>query len=256
MTVWIGAGRFGAAFVPTSLSGLQGWYDASDAASITDTGAGAVSQWNDKSGNVRHLTQGTGGARPTTGTNSQNGLNVLTFDSGDFLAAATAADWKFLHATGGSTTFFVANYTTGTKTVLGTAAYSTSSTGVVMAGNGGAFYSIGVRGGGAANYEDTSATWAGGAYNVVAVRLDTGNGTAASRCQINIDGGASTGNNALTNAASTSNPAFALHVGRVTSGGANPFIGQIAEIIIYNTLLGTSDRQLVEAYLKTKWGTP
>lgn len=74
----------GAAFVPTDISGLQAWYDASDAASITDSG-GAVSQWNDKSGNTRHLVQATGGAKPTTGSATLNGKNVLALDGGDHL---------------------------------------------------------------------------------------------------------------------------------------------------------------------------
>ena len=59
---------------------LISWYDASDTASITDAGAGAVSQLNDKSGNGNHLVQATGGSRPTTGTRTINGLNVLDFD--------------------------------------------------------------------------------------------------------------------------------------------------------------------------------
>jgi hypothetical protein len=56
------------------------WYDASDSATIVQSG-GAVSQWNDKSGNgSRNLVQATGTNQPTTGTRSQNGLNMIDFN--------------------------------------------------------------------------------------------------------------------------------------------------------------------------------
>lgn len=66
------------AFNPLSLTPAI-WLDASDTASITSVG-GAVSQWNDKSGNNYHATQATPASRPTTGVDSRNGRNVLTFN--------------------------------------------------------------------------------------------------------------------------------------------------------------------------------
>ena len=60
-------------------SGQTGmWYDAADTDTITESG-GAVSQIDDKlvSGNA---VQPTVGERPTTGTRTQNTLNVLDFD--------------------------------------------------------------------------------------------------------------------------------------------------------------------------------
>lgn len=77
------------AFSPSDLPGLAAWYDASNAASITSSG-GAVSQWNDLSGNGWHLTQGTGSNQPTTGTRTVNGLNTLDFDGGDFLSSSAS----------------------------------------------------------------------------------------------------------------------------------------------------------------------
>lgn len=65
-------------FTPASLS-PRAWWDATDAATITDAGSGAVSQLNDKSGNLYHLTQGTGSLRPTTGTRTLWNLNALDF---------------------------------------------------------------------------------------------------------------------------------------------------------------------------------
>lgn len=64
----------------TPHSSCRGWYDAYDAATITHSG-GSVSQWDDKSGYGNHATQGTGSLQPTTGTRSQNSLNVIDFDN-------------------------------------------------------------------------------------------------------------------------------------------------------------------------------
>lgn len=66
-----------APFSPLDLSPVL-WFDASDASTITES-AGAVSQWDDKSGNALHATQGTGSSQPTTGVTTLNGLNVLDF---------------------------------------------------------------------------------------------------------------------------------------------------------------------------------
>jgi hypothetical protein len=61
-----------------SLADLEYWYDASDLASITAAGGVDVTQWNDKSGNARHLLNGAGDTtRPTTGATLLNGLNVI-----------------------------------------------------------------------------------------------------------------------------------------------------------------------------------
>ena len=56
------------------------WLDAADASTVT-TVSGAVSQWNDKSGNARHAIQPTAGSRPTYLTNTLNGKNVINWGS-------------------------------------------------------------------------------------------------------------------------------------------------------------------------------
>lgn len=81
----LAAKRPASSWTPASLSGLYVWWDASDTATITSSG-GAVSQFDDKSGNARHLTQSTGTSKPTTGTRTLNGRNVLDFDGGDILS--------------------------------------------------------------------------------------------------------------------------------------------------------------------------
>ena len=66
-----------------SSANLLLWLDASDSSTITHSGN--VSQWDDKSGNNNHVSQGTASKQPTTGTRTVNGLNVIDFDGGDYL---------------------------------------------------------------------------------------------------------------------------------------------------------------------------
>lgn len=76
-------------FSPGDLSPFV-WYDATAADSIIHA-AGSVSQWEDLSGNARHLTQGDGSRQPTTGTATMNGLNAIDFDGTSFMSAAKVA---------------------------------------------------------------------------------------------------------------------------------------------------------------------
>ena len=66
-------------WTPADISTLA-WYDAADASTITLNGSN-VSQWDDKSGNGYHATQGTASLQPTNAASSFNGNNSLVFNS-------------------------------------------------------------------------------------------------------------------------------------------------------------------------------
>jgi len=72
------------------------WLDAADATTVTET-AGAVSQWNDKSGNGRDATAGAG-IEPDYVLAEQNGLNVIRFDGSQYLDLGTGLDWMAVDA--------------------------------------------------------------------------------------------------------------------------------------------------------------
>jgi hypothetical protein len=62
------------------------WLDAADASTVT-TVTGAVSQWNDKSGNARHASQATAGNRPALISNVYTGKSAIRSDGiNDFLS--------------------------------------------------------------------------------------------------------------------------------------------------------------------------
>jgi len=60
------------------------WLDAADPTTITVT-AGKVSEWRDKSGNIRHASQANDGMRPVVSVAAQNGLDALLFNGSNML---------------------------------------------------------------------------------------------------------------------------------------------------------------------------
>ena len=80
-----------ASFIPTQVSDLRVWYDASDPTTIVGTVPGLVNEWRDKSGNGLHMI-----ARPTFGTARiamafQNGLDVLNCNGNTVYEAAAGS---------------------------------------------------------------------------------------------------------------------------------------------------------------------
>jgi hypothetical protein len=74
-------------FLPTDLAGLEGWYDASDAGTITLNGSN-VSQWDDKSGNDNHAVQATASEQPAY--ELYEGLQGVVFEDNDVIAAPSS----------------------------------------------------------------------------------------------------------------------------------------------------------------------
>jgi len=220
-------------FLPTDISGLAAWYDASDASTITDAGAGAVSQWTDKSGNARTLTQGTAGSRPTTGTRTQNGRNVLDFDgSADYMSASSA------FTQGTSDTVFVVCLNDDGADSTSQVVYNSDdvsnahcrllkvSTNVWRATSGAALD---------AGTPNTSAHLLAGVFN----------GTSGSSLRLD-------GTSIATGSTGTNSASVSSHVGRNGAGTAY-WDGWVAEILHYDSVLSATDIARVEAFLNAKW---
>lgn len=245
----IGAAKAAAAYSAPGppVAGYVAWYDASDLASITESG-GAVSQWNDKSGNGHHVSQSTAAQKPTTGTRTQNSLNVI-----DFQGTNSGGSDDTLEVTGRTiasqpgTVFLVAKgdggHTNNQGFIDGGAPSSSSSTRWVV-------------------YMDTPgalkwAVYAGsgpissvaGVDNVAHQFTAIVNGASSS---LRIDGSSVASGNAGSN-----NLTNGIRFGSYQTGNPQGNLdGWIAEVIIYPSALGSTDRDAVEAYLKAKWGTP
>ena len=74
------------------------WLDAQDQTTITES-AGAVSQWDDKSGNANHVSQGVGALQPTISGSEISAVN------GQFLSKSSGTN--LLDANGKCTLFFM-----------------------------------------------------------------------------------------------------------------------------------------------------
>lgn len=244
----VSAGSWGA-FDPASISGLTGWWDASDTGTITDTG-GYVTQLNDLSGNANHLYQ-TGTYGPITGTRTQNGLNVLDFfpsgRSALYTEAFTQPQPCTIFAVVQTDTLTVDGFGksaligwTGVGGYSGCAIAQAGTLGQMQINAGGAWYT----------YQYLAANTPA---QLTAV-FDT------SSSHLDMDGTAS----------ATLNPGSEgwgggsrLMLGEVVyEGGLGKFgysvawNGWMGEILIYDGALSSGDRATIEEYLKAKWGTP
>lgn len=231
-----------AAWLPSDLTALEAWYDASDSGTITES-SGSVSQWNDKSASGFNLTQGTGASQPTTGTKTLNSLNVLNFAS-DFMTVNTGTNHT------GNTLSVVAvvrrnssNNLSGLVVVIDDATAADYSAGSAIVG-----------------YQSDASTMkaynSGGALSSITI---PGNDIAYIYGSI-FDGTNQTcyddGTAGTPVATSLSFNWDELIVGCRWEGSAyqTPTDSDYAEIVVVDGALSTDDRQKTEGYLAHKWG--
>ena len=240
-------------WAPTDLASLYAWYQAD---AITGLSNGdPVSTWADSSGNGYDLTA-SGADRPSYQTNTLNSLAVVDFNATHWLAASTAADWKFLHDSTGSSVFMVLRYTRQDRMAfLWTSPFNSTKVGwTFCADSVNTVYNL-IRGSGSwtslnkgANDVSVNTDY------VMSVVCDPSNGTAADRSAYRIDGGTAVTNNVQSGTPSTADPNSPLTLGRVGDSNMDGLEGYIAEVVICNAALSDPDRQDVEGYLAHKWG--
>jgi hypothetical protein len=227
------------AFAPTDIAGLQLWLDASDTASITHT-ANSVSQWNDKSGNSRHATQGTATNQPTTNTRTLNSRNVIDFDGTNDTLVLPSGIYGFTN--GNNSVFAVyANdvIAGGARFIM----HGTNGTQTFLLNENPDSNRLETR-----QHASTNmfVTHADDTVGIILSYLKNGAEVRARRNGPSLTTG--------TNAAGGQN--FTLtsaHLGS-ESGTINYWDGVLAEIIIYNTVLSDADQNIVGNYLASKWG--
>ena len=226
------------AFMPTQRPDLKLWLDAYDASTITESGL-AVSQWNDKSGQGNHATQGTGSAQPTYAPNTLNGKAVLTFDGGDFLDIPSGL---YTIPNGDNTVFVVSkrNTETGSQEQLLTFVQTgvAARLGIQYPATAGRVSYFNQFNGGTAP-ENTGNTNTN--YQIL-----TGfrSGTTQS---ISVNG-----NTAVSNADATSSALTdVIYLG--SSQGILYLTGGIAEVLIYARALSAAEIIMVNTYLSRKW---
>ena len=213
------------------------WFDASDASTITESG-GAVSQWNDKSGNARHVYQVAGSKQPiyTAG-------QYLTFDEVDdcLTIATTAIRMPVLTVIG-----VINNRSVGTDVNKSWACYE-----------GGAnpdFWAT-ARNGGVAGMANHMADSSNPSISVAAPLgspfIYSGKSPTDTIAQyIRVDGTQSDG---ATHASTIAELGTTFIIGRQKVNVARYFGGDVHEVIIGGDM-SISDVQKIEGYLAWKWG--
>lgn len=241
------------------------WLDAADSSTVT-TVSGAVSQWSDKSGNGRNMSQSNSAQRPIYTSNGQNGRNVLTFDGSQWLTSANAAStWNFLHQTGGAEIVMLCKVGTSSDP---NSIYS------LVGSNGGTGFNEGIYqfyddrasvprnnkiGFLAANssqaYIDVSAdnAVAPNVATLIGLSLDLGNATASNKVQHIVNGSALPRLNTDSSSPSINTATYALQIGANGNNGS-ALVGYIAECIICSSKQSDANRQRIEGYLAHKWG--
>jgi hypothetical protein len=228
-------------FAPTDIAGLVAWYDASDLATITEA-SGAVSQWDDKSGNGYHLTQGTGANQPITGTRTQNSLNAIDFDGSDWLEKTGISSIG-----GNAHTWFVVLHF---DTIAGggnNGFFSLRTTGSNDWNNPTSIRHCAIADTNISSFYDSSArsTKAVAATNSYVIGIQRNGDSHVAR----VNGSAGTTATGLGTTAFTINE---IGVG-AANGHADNLDGYIAEVLWYNSALSGGDITTVESYLNSKW---
>jgi len=229
---------------PGGVIGANLWLKA-DTGTSTTTDGGAMSQWDDQSGNVNNVSQATEANKPLYRSNSANQMNfnpTVSFDgASDFMDATTFT------INGSANTLFSAvkpNVVNVTQDILGFGAVGTN--------NGGEFRFV-------------NATLQYGQNNGTYVPITSGSVLTAGTPLLfgssmeNAANGANLyqNNRNITTGTIGQIPSAAnlVSIGSRTIGSrALYFNGFIPEVITYNTLLTAAERRRVNTYLSIKYG--
>jgi hypothetical protein len=226
-------------FDPRRIAGLAAWYDAADSSTLFDatTGgslvaaSGGVGRWEDKSGNGRHITQGTANNRPSRSTASVSGRDALLFDgndnltSGSFSLSQPVTLLAIVRPGNIATRIIVDGAPTGNR--LQMAIRSSAGDMRMFAGT---------------ILDDLKTVFV---TNTTVLASGIFNG-ASSQQRINAQVNA-TGN------AGTQNLTAGLRVGAAIDGSAG-WDGRICEVLYYGGVLSATELNSVESYLMRKWG--
>ena len=221
--------------------------DGADASTVTASG-GSVSEWRDKTSGARHFTASST-AQPTY-TATLNGRNVLTFNGSTNTMTGNAAAQDAIRNRAGYTFFAVSkvgSVAAGERLLCGF-----GTTVIFRAGqNGSSPYAGGrrVSGDTLENITGAASSLAVGSSYITSAIV---NHTAQSLTG-NLNGSGFASDTTYMAAGSSENTAMTASLGSQSSAYGF-YNGDIAEVIIFDTALSTTDRARVESYLAAKWG--
>lgn len=237
-----GGGGGGGGFSPTSIAGCILWLKAD--AGVTQSG-GAVSQWDDQSGEDNHVAQSTAGRKPTYSASDSefNNLPSISFDGGDTLFTANSLDY------GAQALFLVMKLTANGYIFVH---------GAVDAADWCYLFSD-MNASSQANYggntvgKNLAPSWAATA-SAVSIRQRMDGTVAGNRIAIN-NSEQSVSNVGANNdfGSATANQPVSIAADNFSVGGEGFSTMKVAEVILYNNDIASVDRDAVEEYLRDKY---
>jgi hypothetical protein len=218
-------------FTPLSISGCELWLRADTISGLNDNDA--VGTWSDESGNSNNFAQATAGNKPVYKTGILNSLPVVRFDGSDDYIQCTGMTGTSIN------TFLFVIDPAGTSPggIFDTApnaqnTFRNYNTGQFEWWNGDPVFNLSL-----AN------------HNPMILTFTTTNSPTRSVVYYRDGTLVSTNNSGGTAAMAWGNPV----IGTVNLSLV-PYNGDIAEVLIYSAILGTTDFLNVIRYLGNKWG--
>ena len=216
------------------------WLDAADASTVT-TVSGAVSQWNDKSGNGRNATEATN--RPALTANALNGKNAVTFDGTNDLLTINAS---FLATTNLLIICVAKENNGGFGGVITSKASSNTDGSPAININSSRLYEFDPGVGNGSIFLTLTSTTTGVAWRLIAGQI-----LSSTSSLIAVDGTSeATSSNSITFADTASTTVLGKY--RVSDTNFGAF--DLAEIVVLTAGSTLGSRQKLEGYLAHKWG--
>ncbi len=235
-------------FNPLSLPNCCLWLDASDRTTLfsdtgatlpVSTGSTTLRCWKDKSLSNNNATNST--SNPVVTFNNQNLLNTITFTTTNYLNLTSTS----LPNGGSNATYYFVLKTVNTGVQV---FFSHGPTPAVQYQTPQFFF---------ASQNLYSDTYGGTAIydgSIITNNYITATFTRNTNLNGWLNGTAFSPTPSASLTSNTGTGFATLGIGRVGSTLSYPFIGEMAEVVIYNTDLNTTNRQLIEGYLANKWG--
>jgi hypothetical protein len=233
---------------PGPANGMYLWYDADDSATITSS-SGNVSSWGDKSGNGFNVTTSQT-IKPKTGVNTRNSKNVITFTQVGCVGYGGLFNGSTSWGTDPNLDVWIVK-----KHIADTVGISGCSFGIGndQAGNGKVFYTFmdrtdnkllsGANGGNIKSTASQINNWVLSRYTKTGAAAEFFLGT-TSQGTVSYNYDLATGNTVVG----------AIPQAGAPNGGVYAMEGDIAEIIVYKSVLTGADYTKTYNYLKDKWG--
>jgi len=209
------------------------WLDAADASTITEN-SGAVSQWDDKSGNDRHAVQSIAESQPTYVTSSLNGKNGI-----DWGATINKKGLVILGVFPSPVVFVVADYD-------GSDPFDQFAS--IYAADGPSIYRPIFTANTGTSWLSSSTCALNGASAGSSVALPAISNPFIAR-NVSVS-------NFTSRSVTSIGADIDFNIGGPLAGYNNPrgWRGEIYEIITLTEAPSTADRQIIEGYLAHKWG--